>query len=148
MSHKYQETAYSRMRSSLGFHTFTIFLKLTELEAIQLYKTFKECNFVRVRPRASDEKNKNTMPKGYFVEYLDRCVGISWYIRFNSEVAEYSQMSENPISKNFKKVPTPYSVRATINPKILNGTKDYLSAANADSLDKAEENWLFADGCG
>jgi len=71
----------------------------------------------------------------------DKRVGINWYIRFSSEVAEYKQMSTSHMSKNFMKEPTPYSVRATINPKILNGTNDYLSAANADSLDKTEENY-------
>ena len=50
-------------------------------------------------------------------------------------------MSANPLSPNYLKEPTPYSIRATINPKVLNGIKDYLTAANADCLDEAERNF-------
>ena len=78
------------MRSSLGFHTFTIFLRLTESEALKLYKDFQECSNVRVRPIGNDEKKHHSLPNGYAVEYKERGVGLSWYMRFSSQVDEYS----------------------------------------------------------
>jgi hypothetical protein len=129
------------MRSSMGFHTFTVFLKLIESEAGRLYRAFQECSDVRVRPIGKGEATPHVLPNGYAVEYLDRNVGIRWYMRFSSQVGEYMHMSLNPQSPNYQKEPTPYSVRATINPKVLNGIKDYLTAANADCLDEAEGNF-------
>jgi|GEM_PF-837101 len=142
-----QKMKYARMLSSIGFHTFTMFLRLTYSEALELYKDFKKCTAVRVRPLDHSKKSPQSMPKGYIVEYLEKSIGVSWYIRFNSKVEEHSRMSLNHLSKNYQKEPTPYSVRATINPKILNGMNDYLSAARADSLDQAEASYniLAAD---
>jgi len=131
----------SRILSSIGFHTFTIFLRLTETEARQLYRDFWNCSAVKVVPLGKDKLDPNVLPKGYIVKYRKKGVGVSWYIRFSSDVAEHMRMSTNASSSNYMKEPTPYSVRATINPKILGGVIDYLTAANADSLDQAEENY-------
>lgn len=138
MLQELQETKYPRMLSSIGFHTFTMFLLLTFSEALKLYRDFQNCAAVRVRPYDHDKRSPNAMPKGYIVEYLEKGIGIRWHIRFNSEVKEYSSMTFN---HSYQKEHKPYSVRVTINPKILSGMKDYLSAANADSLDQVEDNY-------
>jgi len=130
-----------RILSSIGFHTFTIFLRLTESEARQLYRDFQNCSKVKIRPLGKDKLDPNILSNGYIVEYFEKGVGVSWYIRFSSSVAEYMRMSTNSSNSNYMKEPTPYSVRATINPKTLGGVKDYLTAANADSLDLAEKNY-------
>jgi len=141
MMHYRQGKENRRILSSLGFHTFTIFLRLTETEARQLYRDFRNCSNIDVVPIRKDNKNTNDIPKGYIAKYRENGVGVSWYIRFSSEVANYMHMSVNHLSKNYMKEPTPYSVRATINPKIFNGMNDYLSAANFDSLEQVEENY-------
>ena len=130
-----------RILSSIGFHTFTIFLRLTEADARQLYWDFQNYSAVDVIPLGNDKLDPNVLPKGYIVRYREKGVGVSWYIRFSSNVSEHMRMSTNASSSNYMKEPTPYSVRATINPKILGGVMDYLTAANADSLDQAEENY-------
>ena len=138
MSQEFQEIKCTRRLSSIGFHTFSMFLRLTYTEAIELHKDFKKCAAVRVYPKYHDERYPNAMPKAYKVEYLEKEIGIWWYIRFSSEVKEYSRMSLNPMSKNYMEEPKSFSVRVTINPKTLIGMKDYLSAARADILDQAE----------
>jgi hypothetical protein len=115
-----------------------MFLRLTFSEALELYKDFKKCAAVRVYPLDHDKRSPHAMPKAYKVEYLEKNIGISWYIRFNSKVKGCNSMTFNHANNNYQKEPKSYSVRVTINPKILNGTKDYLSAARADSLDQAE----------
>lgn len=44
------------MITSLGFHTFTIFLRLTYSQALSLYKDFQRCKEVRIRPIGKNEK--------------------------------------------------------------------------------------------
>ena len=130
-----------RILSSIGFHTFTIFLRLTEAEARQLYRDFWNHSPVEVTPIGKDKLDPKVLPKGYIVKYREKGIGVSWYIRFSSDVVEHMRMSTNATSSNYMKEPTPYSVRATINPKILGGVIDYLTAANADSLNQAEDNY-------
>jgi len=56
--------------SSLGYHTFTIVRRLTYSEAIKLYKDFKNCPDVRVRPIGKNKKHPDAFPDGYIVEYI------------------------------------------------------------------------------
>ena len=121
------------MLTSIGFHTFNIFLRLTYYEAISLYNHFKNNDDVRIRPLEKDEKNPKAPPKSYIVEYTNSNVGITWYVRFYEK---FSAVIEKYETEN--KESRPFSVRAKINPKVLVGVKDYLAAANSDILDKVE----------
>jgi len=126
------------MRSSLGYHTFTIFLRLTDAEAISLYEDFRKNKDIRVRPLKKDGKEPTGYPKVYIAEYTSKYKGITWYVRFNDEMSKFMGMSSNHLSSYYLQEPRPYSVRAKINPKVLAGIKDYLTAANEDCLDDAE----------
>ena len=86
MFHEYQGIKYPRRLSSIGFHTFTMFLRLTFSEALDLYKDFENYPAVEVRPVKPDKKTPNKMLKGFRVKYLEEDIGINWYIRFNSKV--------------------------------------------------------------
>ena len=160
-NHKQQ---YQRKLSSIGFHTFTIFLRLTYEEARDLYKDFEKYSPVKVRPDNNRKKDQdvplkyyrkknsdvpqgdygenepNHPPERYKVGYLEKGTGIYWTIRFNSKVEEYSRMYSGNLS-HLMPEPKPYSVRVTINPKTFTGTKDYLAAATAYNLDQAEAKY-------
>jgi len=75
------------MRSSMGFHTITVFQKLTESEASNLYRAFNECSDVRVYPVGKDkkkdrlstdngEKKDNPLTSGQVIEYLEKKPGL------------------------------------------------------------------------
>lgn len=129
------------MITSLGFHTFTIFLRLTYSQALSLYKDFQRCKEVRIRPIGKNEKNPSAFPKGYMVEYISKSKGITWYIRFSEGISQYMQPSLDSNNPRYQKEATPYSVRATINPKILIKIRDYLAAANSDCLVDVEKRF-------
>jgi hypothetical protein len=99
-------------------------------------KKYKE---LRVRPVKNDKAVQTAFPSGYIAEYINKNVGISWYIRFDDKLAPFlpdrSYEYGNPY---YQSDPEPYSVRAKINPKILTGTRDYLTAANLQILDDVE----------
>ena len=122
--------------TSLGYHTFDIFLRLTFEEAMGLFKAFQKYEDVRIRPIGKDEKKAYALPKGYIVEYISKNKGITWYVRFNDKLSAI--MERYP--KNDEE-PTPYSVRAKINPKILIGIRDYLTAANSNYLEDVESQF-------
>jgi hypothetical protein len=122
------------MLTSLGFHTFTIFKRLTYSEAIELYKTFQEYSDLRVRPAGKNEGD--TYPKGYIAEYIGLNKGITWYIRFDDKLSEIMEKYPKKDQE-----PTPYSIRATINPKVLIGIRDYLTAASSYFLDDVENQF-------
>lgn len=116
------------MFTSLGYHTFTIFRRLTIDEAVALLREFKrhrnETGEIRVRP-ARDGKG-DIIPNFHIIEYINGNKGITWTITYNYLLGE-----------------KPYSIKAKVNPKILIGTNDYIEAANSDYLEKVEA--LFND---
>ena len=124
------------MYTSLGFHTFDIFLKLTYDEAIDLYKAFKNYPDVRVRPVERDKNNSTAYPKAYHVEYIRKHKGITWYIRFRETYSARMEKYENEYIELRK-----FSVRARVNPKILIGIQDYLTAASSSCLGDVEKQF-------
>lgn len=133
---KYHKIRRNEMFSSLGHHTFTIFLRLSYSEAITLKRAFESYGQVRVRP--TKDKSTDGYPKGYIAEYLSGNKGITWHIRFNRELARRLNSSTDPTSPNFMQEPKTCSVRATINPKVFVGIRDYLTIANAHYLERVE----------
>ena len=131
-------------RSSLGFHTMDLFLRLTRKEAEQLTKHFyryctqTECTRMlmpevlpggEVRWREYTPKYSGTsllLPTRINV-YSDRYEnqGIKWTIRYDRQ------------SENYKE----YVIKAIINPKILGGTHDYINAATEDDIEVAAINF-------
>lgn len=110
------------MLTTQGFHTFTISKRLAIKHAEGLLEDFKKrTDTVRVRP---DRGINARDPFGYhwIGEYPDGFKGLTWSLRICHNT-------------NTDK---PCSIKATINPKVFVGIKDYLTAANADYLERVE----------
>lgn len=119
------------MRSSDGYHTFEVLLRLTQELADRLLKEFKE-----YRNRTGEivivEKKFSHDPHGrhYLIFYPGQFKGISWKIRFSNK---------GFCDENGERLTC--SVKAVINPKILAGEKSYIIAANEGHLDEVERRF-------
>ena len=123
------------LRSSLGFHTITLSLPLFDNnEAHQLITDF--CTY---REKAGNIEiyriNEKNQPVIYYhsdylplktnIKFKDKDRGIRWCIREAKGVFNFFD----------------YMVEATINPKILSGVIDYLTAATYNDIDLATDNF-------
>ena len=124
------------MRSSLGHHTITIFQRLTYSEAMDIKRALDYYDEVRVRP--SKSKGSYGYPNKYFGEYLCKDKGIRWELRFNDELSGIIQPSIDSRSLSYQREPKTCSIKATINPKVFIGIKDYLTAASAEHIEELE----------
>ena len=127
--------------TSRGFHTMTIVKKLTKKEAkkliaeFQCYAETNDIQFFSIRDlKLNDDSNEfikwlYSSVSEYYVGYYPQYKGILWLLR-------YSNISPGFIKQG--EVDKPCSIKATINPKILTGEKDYLAAATVDYLESAE----------
>lgn len=129
------------LRSSLGFHTLTFFLKLTWQEAKQLKEHFqrysKDTGLIKIFPldnprrtsRIVSDRGKTTRIKevkaNYIVDYYQADQGIKWLIRYNNWSTDFQS----------------YIIEVTINPKILGGIHDYITAATYDDMEAAITNF-------
>ncbi len=129
-------------RSSLGFHTLTLTMLLDEKEARQLMYHFKvysrDTGLIKIYPvngnsinlkykTESDGTQKTSIVrnKNFKVDYYREDIGIEWLIRYNNGNREFKS----------------YSVDVTINPKILGGVKDYITAATIEDMENAISNF-------
>ena len=112
------------LQSSLGFHTMTLYMSLSMHNAQQLimdFNTYRK-NTGLIEMYRINERNKivKYYPKEYLmpletnIYFKDRDRGIKWCIR----------SPECPSNSSI------YIIEVTINPKILAGIIDYLTAAN------------------
>ena len=112
------------MKTSVGFHTFTVFKRLHEKKiAKKLFSHFKKY-------KDSSEEVEMMNPKGkpgeWLIYYTDTARrGITWILRYNVHSRDYKE----------------YIVEARINPKILAGIKDYITASTSDYLPIVEERF-------
>lgn len=119
------------MRSSDGYHTFEMVLRLTQELATRLWADFKAYRD-RVGEITIIKKKFSHDPHGrhYLVVYPDQYKGLIWKLRFSNkgffdESGEYLTCS----------------VKAIINPKLLAGERSYIVAANAGLLDEVEKRF-------
>ena len=110
------------LHSSLGFHTMTLFLSLDNKDAKKLCRDFGKYskNTGLIKIFSIDESTKK-----YRIIYHQENRGIEWMIWFNNW------------SRDFKS----YMVEVKINPKILGGIHDYLTAATYDDMEAAITNF-------
>lgn len=120
-------------RSSLGFHTMTLSLTLKYHEIPKLISHFKQYSQKTglIQIYHVDGKGKYTkyktagnntyLPTHLQISYYQEDRGIRWSIRYNNW------------SSSFKS----YIVEVTINPKILGGINDYITAATYDDMETA-----------
>ena len=123
------------LRSSLGFHTITLYLPLFDNnEAHQLITDF--CTYREktgnIEIYRINEKNQpviyyhsDYLPLKTNIKFKDKDRGIRWCIRESKGVFNFFD----------------YMVEATINPKILSGVIDYLTAATYNDIDLAAANF-------
>lgn len=127
-------------RSSLGFHTITLSLSLESNEVkplikhfdkyrektklIEMYLADKNGDILQVY-RPSADKGYFILPLWIKIKYPKEYTGFKWSIRCNYQ------------NDAFKS----YFVEATINPKILGGITDYITAATYDDMETAIKNF-------
>jgi len=129
--------------TSIGFHTFTIFMRIDGRLATELYNDFeiyrnnsKEVNMYipkdeldRIRTAEvlqSKGVRTSTKPRKWRIDYVsDDKKGISWILYFHNSSREYKE----------------YIIEARINPKILAGIKDYIRAADSSYMKRVEERF-------
>lgn len=126
------------LRSSLGFHTMTLFLSLEAGKVQQLIKHFrrysKDTGLIQIY-RVGERKKlceynptpgfEYVLPRHIKIKYHQEDRGIAWGIRSNNWNKEFQS----------------YMVEVTINPKILGGIHDYITAATYDDMDAAITNF-------
>lgn len=129
------------LRSSLGFHTLTFFLKLTSEEAKRLKEHFqrysKDTGLINIFPLDNPRRITRTVfdrgkairikevKANYAVNYFQTDRGIEWLIRYNNWSYDFQS----------------YIIEVTINPKILGGIHDYITAATYDDMEAAVTNF-------
>lgn len=123
------------LRSSLGFHTITLSLPLFDNnEAHQLitdFCTYREktgnIEIYRINERNQPViyYHSDYLPLKTNIKFKDKDSGIRWCIRESKGVFNFFD----------------YIVEATINPKILSGVIDYLTAATYTDIDLAAANF-------
>jgi len=130
------------MKSSIGFHTFTIFIRISWEEAMKLFEDFQVYRDTTKEVKmyipsheleridiAKKLKSKGisvpTKPREWRIDYIsDDRKGINWILRFinNKHVSGFY-------------------VETRINPKILAGIRDYLTASNSSYLKIVEKRF-------
>ena len=134
------------MRSSIGFHTASVFKKTTLKESYNLYDDFEkfgnETKELRIRPIRVNELSPDAdkfvkqlyslLPKYHRMEYADKGKGIRWDMRRSKRSPAYIK------SKLDGEEDKPCSIKAKITPGVFTGEKDYLSAATEDCFGDVE----------
>lgn len=128
------------LHSSLGFHTMTLSLFLKQNDALPLIKAFGKYShdtgliqmylvdgknqYTTYHPRDNDNSTF-LLPRNLSIKYFKEDKGIKWRLKCNDW------------NTGFKS----YIVEATINPKILAGIRDYITAATYDDMGAAITNF-------
>ena len=130
-------------RSTLGFHTVDMVLRLTHDETERLIKHFyrhsKQPGTIRMLmlttlPGGEKEWREYSpihmgtrlvLPLNLKISYPDKDHGVKWMIRSDMQSDAYKE----------------YTIEATINPKILGGNCDYINAATEDDMEVAAINF-------
>lgn len=133
------------LRSSLGFHTISLFLRLSRQEVERLIKHFYK---YRTHTDAIRMLMPDVLPGGErkWSEYSPKYSGTSLLLPLRLEII-YSYSSEDRGIKwtirsdrqdgSYKE----YVLKVAINPKILSGVQDYLTAATYDDMAVAIDNF-------
>lgn len=113
-----------RLRSSLGFHTITLSAPALLLggDTAELISDFKKYGRDSEAIQIYTDKQKNIVIKFYRHD-----IGIKWLIRPNVYLEKFRMFID--------------IIDVTINPKILGGVHDYITAAAYDDMDAAITNF-------
>lgn len=125
------------MASSLGYHTMELSLRLTSDEASQLIQIFaknKDCYF---KDENKEVRYNCYLPYRYYtIRYRQQYKGLSWTLRYCRQSPEYMKQGSSGEDRCC-------TIKAKINPKILIGLDDYITAADGTYLNDlvAVFNW-------
>lgn len=135
--------------TSIGYHTFNIFHKLTVYEANTIlndaYNCQKRTGEIRVRPLImnDDKPDSNEFTEKlksgsryFLIEYTTKHKGLSWLLRLSQKSPGFITMDMSAGDED-----RPCSIKARINPKLFTGIRDYLSAASAVNMEGVEERF-------
>lgn len=131
--------------SSIGYHTTSMFMKLTTKEIAELYKDFenfaKETKELGIRPIRTNGASPNAdefikklysdFPKYDRMDYKSKNKGIRWDMRRRKNSPAF-------IKAKLVGEDKPCSIKAKINPKVLTGETDSLSAATENCIKNVE----------
>lgn len=121
------------LRSSLGFHTMTLYMSITREDASKLMMDFRAYNSnKKLKMSRIKEKNlfveylptEDYLPTDIKVKFNNKDRGIRWHI--HRDVRSYGMF---------------YIIEATLNPKILSGKTNYTTAATYDDMNVALGNF-------
>lgn len=135
--------------TSMGYHTFNIFHKLTVYEGDTLLNDALNCQKntgeIRVRPLMMNDDDwgsgefteKLKSGSRYFlIEYTTKHKGLSWLLRLSPKSPGFITMDMSAGDED-----RPCSIKARINPKLFTGIRDYLSASSAVNMEGVEERF-------
>lgn len=109
------------LRSSLGFHTLSLSMPLFKSETSHLIEDFKEYSR-KMHNIQIYTKNEIT-----YINFQSRSIGMSWLIRYDVWMKGFGLFVD--------------IIEVTVNPKILGGIQDYLTAATYDDMEAAITNF-------
>lgn len=121
---KDMKTPLRGIKTSLGFHTFTISKRISMSDYKRLYTLFDEYKkktneIILFRP------NYNRKDVWQIAYKDDHRRGIAWYLR----ICPFQQKNKECL------------IEARINPKILSGINDYITASNSNYLNMVRERF-------
>lgn len=116
------------MFSSLGYHTFSLSMNLTQAEADLLFRDFKKYRdrTQEIYIKECPKYKADPLGRHYEIKYLKKYKGIHWKMRFSNQA--------HNVNGKF----VTCSIKAIINPKILAGEKSYIIAADVGYLEEIE----------
>lgn len=110
------------LQSSLGFHTMTLSIMLLKHETRQLIMDFRKYSQKTGNIKIYPDKYRNTV-----IEFAQNNRGIKWLVRYNVWMNGFEVFFD--------------VVNVTINPKILGGIHDYITAATYSDMKTAISNF-------
>jgi hypothetical protein len=121
------------MKSSVGYHTISLYRKLSINEAELLLRIFENRKDVFITKNEYSSETGTYRFNYYNIEYLDRQKGIKWILK----AADIPPGVKSRFNDEYK----PCSIKVTINPKIFAGIKDYVSTSTYEHLQIVETNF-------
>ncbi len=109
------------LRSSLGFHTLSLSIPLAKPEVSPLIEDFRRYSRETGSIQIYSERGN------IIIKFLKRDKGIEWLIRPDVWIEQFKMAV--------------HIIEVTINPKILSGIPDYITAATYDDMDVAIANF-------
>ena len=107
------------LRTSIGYHTISLFLRLSWEEADALMYYFQ--HYSKKTGNIEIIKDLPGLKNAYLIRFIGKDRGVKWILHFNNTVKEFRY----------------YGIEVVMNPKILADENDYVKASDETHLPKA-----------